>query len=413
MLKKITIENYRSCFNTSFECHPNLSVLIGPNGSGKTNVLQAIMLLNRMSQQDGRHHRENLTGIISRLRIDFQVENAHARLAAAVETQTDDSNKDSVTSSRQKWLIGQGKKENVRSEMPMAFMTRFGSRRNHYYHNQRVVYHRQLDFRFGRISDEKIPNWAQATLMKVSEYCEKIRYYGASQFTNPGACPASFEIEMEGEESKLYRLTGHAKIFYNIYSARRAGTKGRYKQFLDIVGPGGLRLIDGLNFKEVPTSSVNYTVKVGGKIEKRSRRQLLIIPQFRIGRQTLSPNQLSEGTFKTLALLFYVVTDESSALLIEEPEVCIHHGLLSSVLEIVKSFSKHKQMFVSTHSDHVLDHVKPENVFRVSRDLKTGTAVHHIKKTMNAKEFSALRYYLESEGNLGEYWREGGLEELK
>jgi hypothetical protein len=258
-----------------------------------------------------------------------------------------------------------------------------------------------------------LPEWAQAALVKVSSFCEKIRYYGASQFTNPGACPVSFEIEKEGEERKLYRLTGHAKILYHIYSAKRASPKGKYKQFLDIVGPGGLRLIDDLDFKEVETSSVNYTVKVGGKVEKRSRRQLLIIPQFRIGRQKLSPNQLSEGTFKTLALLFYIVTDESSALLIEEPEVCIHHGLLSSVLEIMKNFSREKQMIVSTHSDHVLDHIKPENVFRVSYDGKTGTAVRHIRKTMTAKEFSALRHYLDSEGNLGEYWREGGLEELK
>ena len=171
-------------------------------------------------------------------------------------------------------------------------------------------------------------------------------------------------------------------------------------------------MIDDLDFKEVETSSVNYTVRVGGKVEKRSRRQLIIIPQFKVGRQKLSPNQLSEGTFKTLALLFYVVTDESSALLIEEPEVCIHHGLLSSVLEIIKNFSRQKQMIISTHSDHVLDHIQPENVFRVCHDARTGTAVHHIRKTMTAKEFSALRHYLEREGNLGEYWREGGLEEL-
>jgi predicted ATPase len=154
-------------------------------------------------------------------------------------------------------------------------------------------------------------------------------------------------------------------------------------------------------------------VKVGGKVSKRSRRQLIIIPQFRIGRQKLSPNQLSEGTFKTLALLFYVVTDESSPLLIEEPEVCIHHGLLSSVLEIIKNASKNKQTIISTHSDYVLDHVRPENVFRVNYDAKVGTTVHHIRKTMTAKEFSVLRRYLQSEGNLGEYWREGGLEEMR
>jgi predicted ATPase len=135
----------------------------------------------------------------------------------------------------------------------------------------------------------------------------------------------------------------------------------------------------------------------------------VVIPQFRLGRQNLSPNQLSEGTFKTLTLLFHVITGDSTALLIEEPEVCVHHGLLSSILGLVKSYSRHKQMILSTHSDYVLDHVSPENVYRVTFDKSSGTSARPIRKTMTAKEYSALRAYLENEGNLGEYWREGGL----
>ncbi len=384
------------------------------------------MLLSRMAQQESAHFRDVPAGVTSKLRFDFDVEGVRARLAASVQTLTDEANKDTVTQSEQKWLLTGKKEERARTEMPLALFTA------QFPHHQRFVYHAGISGRHFRLSErqlrrfmmrkdgvvvsaigEELPKWAHETLTKVSGFCDKIRYYGASQFTNPGACPVSFEIEKEGEERKLYRLTGHARILYNIYTAKRIDSEGKYKRFFDIVGPGGLKLIDSLDFKEVETSSVNYTVKVGGKVEKRSRRQLIIIPQFRIGRQKLSPNQLSEGTFKTLALLFYVVTDQSSALLIEEPEVCIHHGLLSSVLEIVKRFSKQKQMFISTHSDYVLDHVKPENVFRVSYDSRLGTAVRHIRKTMTAKEFLALRHYLDTEGNLGEYWREGGLEELK
>ncbi len=142
---------------------------------------------------------------------------------------------------------------------------------------------------------------------------------------------------------------------------------------------------------------------------ERKRSRLLVIPQFRIGKQTLSPNQLSEGTFKTLALLFHVITDTSSLLLIEEPEVCVHHGLLSSILEIIKSFSFKKQIVISTHSDYVLDHVKPENVFRVTRDKVSGTTIKRLTEALDAQEYAALREYLATTGNLGEYWREGGL----
>jgi predicted ATPase len=178
---------------------------------------------------------------------------------------------------------------------------------------------------------------------------------------------------------------------------------------MEIVGPKGLSLIDDLTFREVKSSSTEYSVRVGGKVERRRRENLLVIPQFKIGRQTLSPNQLSEGTFKTLALLFHIITEDSTALLIEEPEVCVHQGLLSSILELVKSYSNHKQMIMSTHSDYVLDHVRPDNVYRVSLQKAHGTIARPIRKTMTSKEFAALRDYLERDGNLGEYWREGGL----
>jgi len=59
-------------------------------------------------------------------------------------------------------------------------------------------------------------------------------------------------------------------------------------------------------------------------------------------------------------------------------------------------------MILSTHSDYVLDHVEPENVYRVSFDKLEGTVVRHIPKSMTSRELGALRRYLEREGNLGD-----------
>lgn len=404
MLKRIAIENYRSCLRTSIDLHPNLSVLIGPNGSGKTNMLQAIMFLNKMAHEQ--EHRESHKGAIavsSRIKAAFQQHSTRIQLNASIAAYTDESNNDVMLASRQKWLFKGQKEKHAAFELPLSVAARFGSSLSmprylgHYYFRYSV--------RWGKIPTDK---WTRRVLNGIAEFCEGIRYYGASQFTNPGSCPVSFEIEQEGNR-RLFRLRGHARILYDMYSAKKAESNPRYIQFIDIVGPRGLRLIDDLTFREVQTSSTEYSVRVGGKVEFRSRDKLLVIPQFRIGRQRLSPNQLSEGTFKTLALLFHVITDDGTALLIEEPEVCVHHGLLSSILELIKSASRRKQIILSTHSDYVLDHVEPENVYKVTFEKSAGTVARHIQKTMTSKEFSALREYLEREGNLGEYWREGGL----
>jgi predicted ATPase len=126
----------------------------------------------------------------------------------------------------------------------------------------------------------------------------------------------------------------------------------------------------------------------------------------------LSPNQLSEGTFKTITLLFYLMTEKSSALLIEEPEVCVHHGLLASIVELIKKYSKRKQIIMPTHSDFVLDKIDPRHVYKVNRSDEEGTLVEHIEDAMSADELAALKAYLATEGNLGEYWKHGGLEEV-
>ena len=144
-----------------------------------------------------------------------------------------------------------------------------------------------------------------------------------------------------------------------------------------------------------------------------SEKRLSLSHNLQLAETASSPNQLSEGTFKTITLLFYLITEKSSALLIEEPEVCVHHGLLASIVDLIKTYSKQKQIVLSTHSDFVLDKIDPRHVYKVSWDDDTGTMVRHITDAMSPEELGALKEYLDTEGNLGEYWKHGGLEEVK
>lgn len=418
MLKKITIENYRSCLRTSFECNPHLSVLIGPNSSGKTNILQAIMLLNKMAQDEeqDRIEKERIT-TSSKIQAVFSLPKVRVRLTGTVSVLTDESNRDRIIASRQKWALVGKNAQHTSFELPLLAGSMFSREPDNWGYllsRKQYRFKRGYFYHMGKrmfTLKEQPPQWADDAIPKIWQFCSGLRYYGASQFTNPSDCPVSFEIEKEGQRRGLYRLGRHARMLYDMYEASKHTSHETWNKYMSAIGPAGLGLIDDISFKEITTSSTDFSVRVGGRLERRKRDKLLIIPQFRIGKRRLSPNQLSEGTFKTVVLLFYIMTADSTALLIEEPEVCIHHGLLSSILELIKKYSKDKQIIVSTHSDYVLDHVKPENVFRVSYNRLTGSVVHHIRKTMTAREYAALRDYLDQQGNLGEYWREGGLEE--
>lgn len=414
MLNQLVIENYRSCVRTSLDLHPNLSVLIGPNGSGKTNILQTIMLLNKLTRQsESVSRRIAITGS-SRVKASFQTGRVAARLRVSFDAFKTDTGIEQKLEASQRWLLREQNGQQAAFEVPLAIPSIAGTDWPNMYRRQywRKV-RRASRLRSDAIADGTTPPWAAGAVVRVSEFCRGIKYYSASQFTDPGSSPVSFEVDEDGTRQRIVRYRGrHERVLYDMYSAKRTGTDGRYDRFINIVGPDGLGLIDGLTFRSVRTSSATYSVRVGGKVEVRKRNKLLIIPQFRIGRLVLSPTQLSEGTFKTLALLFQIITEDSRLLLIEEPEVCVHQGLLSSILELLKTYSQRRQVIISTHSDYVLDHVEPENVYSVSFNRKVGTLVRHIPKSMNRKEFSALKDYLAREGNLGEYWREGGLGDL-
>ena len=408
MLTRLGIENYRSCVRTSLDPDPHLSVLIGPNGSGKTNVLPSVMLLNKLTGQNEALHSIRPRPGSSRVKATFSVGSTSVQLSASFDKV--DAADEARLHAQQKWNLRTKTGREFSLDIPLAFTWVMGNDWTTQMSSRYFLHAMERRTAASRGSKElaRIPPWVGRAMFSVAQFCAGIKYYGASQFTNPVSCPSSFEIEEAGQRRRLLRLRGHERVLYDMYSAEQSRKNSGYDRFLDIVGRRGLRLIDNLTFRRVRTSATEYSVRVGGKVEVHRRNKLLIIPQFKIGRLTLSPNQLSEGTFKTLALLFHVVTQQSQALLIEEPEVCVHQGLLSSILELIKSYSQNRQTIISTHSDFVLDHVDAENVYGVTLDPKRGTIVRHITKTMSKKELSALRDYLAHDGNLGDYWREGG-----
>lgn len=404
MLTRVDIHDYRTCFNSKFKPQHDLSVLIGPNGSGKTNLLNAVMLLNKLVEEEPHFHDEQPTGHC-KLKAEFSIDGKKVILTANIDTYTDEYNNDNIISSRQEWYMKDFTGSAKRVLAPLWFV-------RHYTEGAHSRAYRYVipKYAFDRARDlYQIPEQARKPLSFLAGYLADMKYYSASQFTNPSSCPVSFEIEQEGRRSRGLKLKGHTKFLYDLYSQFKANTPS-FQQFIEIIGPDGIGLIDKVDFKEILTSSTEFSVRSGGKVEQRKRDKILVIPQFAIGRHELSPNQLSEGTFKTITLLFYLVTETSSLLLVEEPEVCVHHGLLASIIELIKHYSNDKQIIISTHSDFVLDKVKPINVYKVSGSSTNGTSVFHIPNSMSKRELVALRRYLETEGNLGEYWRHGGLE---
>ena len=116
--------------------------------------------------------------------------------------------------------------------------------------------------------------------------------------------------------SRVFRVPGHSRLLYEMYLAK-VKNQTSFKDFMEIVGKHGVKLIYLFFFQTGGNVVDGLLSERAAGISRRRKKKRLIVPQFKIGKQRLSPNQLSEGTFKTLALLFHIVTTDSTALLIE------------------------------------------------------------------------------------------------
>jgi hypothetical protein len=351
-----------------------------------------------------RHREEEQVTDESRVKVWFRPDQKRAILTTDLRLFTDENNADVIVNAKESWYARDYTESAKRINIPLWWGNHFGPEGL----TLRTIRTKQYVMHFG--SDFHLPEPFTKPFASIARYLSEIKYYSASQFTNPSQCPVSFQVEMEGPVSRGVRLQGHAKFLYDLFREFKGRETSNYERFFDVIGPNGIKLIDNIDFKEIPTSSIEYSVRSGGRVRQQKREKILVIPQFTVGPNDLSPSQLSEGTFKTITLLFYLMTETSSALLIEEPEVCVHHGLLSSIVELIKSYSRQKQIILSTHSDFVLDQIEPRHVYGVTRDQKRGTKVRHVTESLSSKELAALKHYLNTEGNLGEYWRHGGFD---
>ena len=130
----------------------------------------------------------------------------------------------------------------------------------------------------------------------------------------------------------------------------------------------------------------------GSEVEIWMRVKSLIEP--------LKSFNISDGTLRILAYVTTLYSGTSLAVF-EEPENCVHPHLLETIVDLARKAPC--QVIMTTHSPYLLDHVGINEVFVVE---KPGTETM-VKKLSSIEEVKAVRKILEEGGTLGEAWYSG------
>jgi ABC-type lipoprotein export system ATPase subunit len=355
----------------------DLTVLVGVNGAGKTNIMTAINLLAIM----GNTHFTMLPVdketeiIVIFTESDWTVE---LHINTIAEFQPEFS-----------WRMADIVDQCVK--VPLYFI-----QSDKVEENSRAVknYFNVLNM---DISGEKIDIFT-LRMIKIKAFIESIHYYSAVQFSDvtkvdplikntPGKSPQEMFL------SDLFDMR-------NKFPEKYAGYK-------DLVGPTGIHLVDDILFKGYIEFVDSFTPE---NLSKENKDTDIWMPLIEMGGKQLKFNQLSEGTFKTMALLFYITAYDNGLLLLEEPEISIHHKLLRDVIEIIQNESEHKQILFSTHSDYVVDILKPQDIVFIENS-RNGTKTRSLPEELAKGNYKGLKAYLQNQGSLGEYWIGGGFED--
>ena len=203
-ITKIRIKNYRSCNETVFELNESLSALIGPNGSGKTNILSAIQLISSLTRNRRRHlNNEYSDETPCEIKTWYDIEGKQIIHTAKILLVTNEKNQDEIINSSESWYMYSITGSKKRIKIPIEIYADLFLDRKFFHPSESRFRNRFLNAHL--FESEELNEDVLKVTKKIVKFIEGISYYSASQFTNPSSCPISFEVEGdEAFESDVY-----------------------------------------------------------------------------------------------------------------------------------------------------------------------------------------------------------------
>ena len=341
-LEKVQVKNFLSLRNVTLPLK-SLTVLVGPNASGKSNVLRVLRFLKTMTRETplpAKFIRERFwSGTSNHITIQLQTEVERSRISYDLVLKTDADNllfdeelsvNDlkiiSILDQKYEVLIEDDKNEATNTSKKITLKP-FGTHRANSPVNSRVLTEfikawEFYDFQPGHMRDR--PPGLDP---------EELR---ASSTLNKQISILSLGSEQMAEQSNIWFHMGLREVLSSWYKSDRE----RFDSVSD-------SLAASVNFK------IGFN-EIGGV------NQLCLLEEHR---NPISLQKASEGTLRLIAYYTLLHQDELPPLIaIEEPERNLHPGALKEIAYVLERLAERTQVVITTHSSQLLDSFSSKNL---------------------------------------------------
>ena len=436
LLKNIRVSGFKSLQDFSLEFHKGLNVLIGPNGSGKTNILNFIEFLGHLSRSPlleavsrgggaGKIFRRDNSGALGKS-VSFTISGdgvfqeyrgerpQHVFYEYSAEIALSGTSGE-LAYARQRLRLAFGK---VRLDKDWAVDIRVSALANEevdvafapgtpeHFHDQYLPPPRRTNTPEVRAATEElISRNAQNTALYqlLSRYLTGAELlihdlYGAKSFNiSPSAVrrPEDIASDPQIEEDGA----GLAAVLFALTRSR----KGYYTEHF--LGPRRFRapedaLTKVISFSKIVNDAIHDIIVRPDAIENQLRIFLKV--DYGDGSLELPFSLVSDGTAKWFTLVTAIVTSVA-VFSIEEPENFLHPLMQREIVRIVRdAFSSGTRdgfAVMTTHSETILNCVDPDEMVLIH--MESGRTVarrpsnsEDIRKEINKTGFGAGYFYL-------------------
>jgi ABC-type multidrug transport system ATPase subunit len=372
-ISKVHLKGYKSIRDFEIDFKPGLNVIIGPNGSGKTNF-------------------QAFTNDIMWERFE-DIESENFEYSYDFKRGNDVITKDIVANRREDKYF----QEKILTKLfslngkGIRETTYRISDRNSFFESENLltdIHDEYPEFiympKFIKFSDPKENYLKEPILIRFNKIKDESKYYFSPNSD-------SYLIIPILDKTKLKSLEIDSTNFFEAI-----GIDSQVLDLLQSFTPIQDIRIDKKLFRN---ASKNDTLIVDN-----------IIPEFFVNNEWFTFNQLSDGTKR----IFYILTSinfEKDIILLEEPELGIHPHQLYLLMQFIKEQAEEKQIIITTHSPEVLNILKMDeldSIIITSYDTEKGTQMHKLSE----KQIKKAQKYMETTGFLSNYWVHSNLEDI-